>query len=617
MRESTRSRGRGARSTSRRSVIVRVGIGVATLALIGTVSVGLPAILPEAATLESLTYTDLITALSEDRVQSLTVHAGREIQGTWRVAPGAETLPNRPAEFSVVYPLDASEALLTRAADNGVQVDFVAARPPAGRRLLTFALQLTVLGLIACLLIVMLRGRAGEQRIGERGEGGDTRFADVAGTQGAAEELREVVDFLQKPAAFADMGARVPRGVLLFGPPGTGKTLLARAVAGEARKPFFYLSGSEVTGFVVGLGAHRIRALFRKARRKGGVIFIDELDALGGTRGRNGSHNEDDRTLNQLLVELDGFRPADGVVVIGATNRPESLDPALRRPGRFDRQIAVTLPTSAGREAILRLHVERRGVPTDNDVDFGRLARLTPGSSGAELANLINEAAIAAVRAHADRVAWEHLEWARDRLALGAERKGMSVSADESRVVAVHEAGHAIAGIVACPQDGLHKVTVRPRGGSLGVAHFAPDADRYLHSRTYMEAQIIKALGGRAAEEIVLGVEHITAGSERDLEQANRIARHMVYKLGMGDCGLLVHVDEDSELSAEAHASLDNQVRDLLDRLYGRTKALLAERRPALDELAAALTERETLDGEEVRALLDHAPARAAGEGQS
>ncbi|HEY0671233.1 MAG TPA: AAA family ATPase, partial [Longimicrobiales bacterium] len=445
----------------------------------------------------------------------------------------------------------------------------------------------------------------GGSDVGKRTSGGTTSFRDVAGTQGAAEELHEIVEFLKSPAAFSAMGAHVPKGVLLVGPPGTGKTLLARAVAGEAGVPFFFLSGSEVTGFVVGLGAHRIRSLFKKARKRGGVIFIDELDALGGARGRNRSHNEDDRTLNQLLVEMDGFAPSDGVVVIAATNRPEDLDTALKRPGRFDRTVTVGLPTAEGRAAILQLHAARKRVPLGDDVDFNRLARLLPGSSGADLANLLNEAAIAAVRQHSPEVSWSHFEIARDRMLLGKERVGFSAPDQEWHIVAYHEAGHALAGVVACPEDGLHKVTIQPRGQAMGVAHFAPDTDRHLHSRRYMHAQIIKGLGGRVAEEIVFGAEHVTGGAESDLIHVNRVARRMIYRLGMGDDqALLVYDEAGGPLSGEAQAKMDQQVNALLLRLYDDTRDILTRHRAALDALAAALLEHETIDGADALRIL-------------
>jgi cell division protease FtsH len=375
-------------------------------------------------------------------------------------------------------------------------------------------------------------------------------------------------------------------------------------VAGEANVPFFHISGSEVTGFVVGLGAQRIRGLFRKARRRGGVIFIDELDALGGARGRNRAHNEDDRTLNQLLVEMDGFSPTEGVVVVAATNRPEDLDDALKRPGRFDRTVTVGLPTVDGREAILRLHTGRRNIPVEADVDFARLARLTPGASGAELANLLNEAAIAAVRLQADAVAWRHMEIARDRMLLGKERVGFRARDHEWRTVAYHEAGHAIAGVMACPEDGLHTVTIQPRGRAMGVAHFAPEDDRHLHSRSYLEAQIIKGLGGRVAEELIFGADHVTGGAESDLVHVNRVARQMVLRLGMGDGSLLVYDGENTPLSAETQARMDRNIEALLNRLYDRTKSILGAHLPALEALAKALLDRETLDGEEALDVL-------------
>jgi cell division protease FtsH len=546
---------------------------------------------------EQLTYTDLIAAIDGGRVSHIVIRPGQWVRGKYAEAPDS-------AGFESVYPMTDANGLAERAAAAGATVTFEADHPagaPAGYA--TLILQVALLGGLGTVLFLTFRGQGMQRGIGRKATESSTTFASVAGTQGAAEELREVVDFLEEPAAFAAMGARVPKGVLLVGPPGTGKTLLARAVAGEAIVPFYHLSGSDVTGFVVGLGAHRIRALFARAKRHGGVIFIDEIDALGGARGSNRSHNEDDRTLNQLLVEMDGFSPNEGVVVIAATNRPDDLDPALKRPGRFDRVVTVGLPGADGREAILRLHSNERGMPLGEDVDLQRLARLTPGSSGAELANLLNEAAIAAVREHADRVSWSHFEQARDRMLLGKERVGFQARQREWNIVAVHEAGHALAGVVSCPEDGLHKVTIQPRGRAMGVAHFAPDDDRHLHSRTYLEAQIIKALGGRVAEEIVFGVEEITGGAESDLVHANRIARRMVYRLGMGRNGLLVH-EPEAPLSAEMQARMDEEVRVMLTRLESATRDVLVRYRGALDALAAALLEHETLDGVDALTVL-------------
>ena len=551
-----------------------------------------------------LTYTQLISAIDGGRVSSMDVEPGYGVRGRWRTS----TQPGN--DFVVLYTVADPAPLLAKAERAGITVSFrrVGTTDRYQSWISSGALVLVVLSLLIILYYNMRQQFGGGRDVGKKTSGGSTSFSDVAGTQGAAEELHEIVDFLKAPAAFAAMGAHVPKGVLLFGPPGTGKTLLARAVAGEAGVPFYFLSGSEVTGFVVGLGAHRIRSLFKKARKHGGVIFIDEMDALGGARGRNRSHNEDDRTLNQLLVEMDGFAPSDGVVVIAATNRPEDLDTALKRPGRFDREVTVGLPTADGREAILKLHAEKKGVPLASDVDFHRLARLLPGSSGAELSNLINEAAIAAVREKSRIVSWAHFEIARDRMLLGKERVGFSAPDQEWQIVAYHEAGHALAGVVACPEDGLHKVTIQPRGQAMGVAHFAPDTDRHLHSRRYMQAQIIKGLGGRVAEEIMFGADNVTGGAESDLIHVNRVARRMIYRLGMSDDqGLLVYDEAGGSLSGDAQAKMDQQVNALLRRLYDETRDIITKHRPALEALAKALLERETIEGEEAMRILEEA----------
>jgi cell division protease FtsH len=573
------------------------------LALLAAGVVALPFVLPPRAEPSTIGYSELLEAIGAGRVGALEIVQGDVVEGWWT---GAAVSADAAPDFVSVYPVDSVERLVGSAHAAGVQVSFRRARDPdLYRNVLAILLQIALFGGLGYILWLNMRSQGGRDEVGRRGES-DTTFDDVAGTQGAAEDLREVVDFLRAPAAFTTMGARVPRGVLLAGPPGTGKTLLARAIAGEAGVPFFHLAGSEVTGFVVGLGAHRIRSLFAKARKKGGVIFIDELDSLGGVRGRNRSHNEDDRTLNQLLVEMDGFTQSDAVIVIGATNRPEDIDPALKRAGRFDRIVSVSLPTIDGREAILRLHSTHRGVPLAQDVDLARLARLTPGASGADLANLLNEAAIVAVRERTEHVQWRHFEAARDRMLLGKERVGFRANDREWQIVAFHEAGHALAGVIACPEDPLHKVTIQPRGRAMGVAHFAPDDDRHLYSRHYLEGQIIKGLGGRVAEELVFGAEYVTGGAESDLVHVNRVARRMVYRLGMADTGSLLILDEEAgPLSAQAQAEMDAQVGRLLERLYARTRELVASHRAALDALAHALLERETLDGSEAVTLLE------------
>jgi cell division protease FtsH len=584
--------GLGSGSPVRHLVVLLVVAVAATAVFFARQRVDMPA--PE-----PIGYTAFVEAIDAGRIATISIRPGQEISGRFRDATSAAP------DFVVAWPLDDVTAIADRAARAGVDVSFTpSTRMQALRRAGSILLPVALVGGLFAVFFLVLRGQGIGGRVGQQATHADVTFADVAGTQGSAEELREVVDFLAAPEEFRALGARVPKGVLLFGPPGTGKTLLARAVAGEARVPFFHLSGSEVTGFVVGLGAHRIRSLFARARRHGGVIFIDEIDALGGSRGSNRSHNEDDRTLNQLLVEMDGFQPSSGVVVIAATNRPDDLDPALKRPGRFDRFVAIGLPNADGREAILRLHAGQRSMPLAPDVDFARLARLTPQSTGADLANLINEAAIAAVREKSHHVAWEHFDIARDRMLLGKERVGFRAHDREWRIVACHEAGHAIAGVIATPEDGLHKVTIQPRGRAMGVAHFAPDDDRHLHSRAYLEAQIIKGLGGRVAEEIVFGPEHVTGGAESDLVQVNRIARQMVYRLGMSDdAGLLVY-EPEAPLSPATQARMDDAVRSMLDRLYRRTRDILQTHRPALDALSAALLESETLDGHDALRIL-------------
>jgi cell division protease FtsH len=583
--------------------LIRSGIGLGVLVLAAVaVWAWWAARAPE---LPRIAYTELLSAVSQKKVSSLTVRPGDVILGEWAGVAG--TANGAEPDFAVAFPVEEIDGLAARAEAAGVKLTL--ASPPTRatpesvlRSLLTLAF------LVGAGWFVFRQFRqGGSEELGGTGAS-DVTFDDVAGTQGAADELREMVDFLRAPERFARLGARIPKGALLVGPPGTGKTLLARAVAGEAGVPFFSISGSEVTGFLVGMGAHRIKTLFKRARKKGGVIFIDEIDALGGKRGRNRSHNEDDRTLNQLLVEMDGFDPLAGVVVIAATNRPDDLDEALKRPGRFDRMITVSPPTSGGREEILRLHVGRRGIPLHAEVDLGRLARLTPGSTGAELANLLNEAAIAAAREQEPSVRWAHVDAARDRLLLGKERKGFRALDQERCTVAYHEAGHALVGVLCAPEDGLHKVTIQPRGQAMGVAYFSPSDDRFLYRRSYLEALIMKGLAGRAAEELVFGPLAITSGAQNDLQQVNGIARKMVYQLGMGDdTGLLIHDGEAGSLSAEAHARMDREVKSILERLYARTREVVQANREPLAALAVALLERETIEGDEAVEIMEEA----------
>ena len=550
----------------------------------------------------TVTYSTFATRLDGGAVESITVIPGVEIRGVWsRPVNGAAA--GEP--FRVDYPTSEVTPVLERAERAKAPVTL---EPRSGLNAEFWREVLLVTGALVVIGFVLRRQIGGGSEMSGFGAArrSMTTFADVGGHEGTVAELRELVEFLKATEAFQAVGARTPKGVLMFGPPGTGKTLMARAVAGEAGVPFFVISGSEVTGFLIGLGVARIKKLFRQARRRGGVIFIDELDAIGGRRGRNQSHNEDDRTLNQLLVEMDGFSPRQHVMVIGATNRQEDLDPALLRPGRFDRAVAVGLPTASEREAILRLHVRQRNVPLGEDVDLARLARLMPQNSGADLANLVNESAIAAARERVTVVAWRHFEPARDRLLLGKERTGFRATDDEWRAVAVHESGHALAGLIFHAEDGLHKVTIQPRGQAMGVAHFSP-GEQVLHSRRYLEGQICKGLGGRAAEEIVFGQEFVTSGAKADLQHTTRVAREMVYKLGMGPNTGLVAFDERESggaVSSELHAAMDRDVRLIVELLYTRVREAIERHQGALEALADALLERETLEGGEALSIL-------------
>ncbi len=594
----------GAR-TRRRTRFIGGALGLAII-LAAALAYGMhrPSTRTGAAT---LTYSTLLTAMSEGRVDSIAIVPGEQVLG-WLTSAASTDKP-----FRVVYSTSDVDGLVRRAEAAGVNITF---RNAGADRMAYANIAITLILVLALAAVVrkqMGGGQGGGTDLGKTTQS-DMSFDNVAGNEGAVSELREIVEFLKTPAKFGRVGARTPKGVLMFGPPGTGKTLMARAVAGEAGVPFWSISGSEVTGFIVGLGVMRLKSLFKKARKSGGVIFIDEIDALGGRRGRNQSHNEDDRTLNQLLIELDGFSPTDGVVVIAATNRAEDLDPALMRPGRFDRSVSVSLPSATEREAILRLHARQRQVPLDAGVDLGRLARLMPQTSGADLANLLNEAAIVAARNGTAEVEWGHIESARDRLLLGKERTGFRASDREWRVVAMHEAGHALAGVLCCPEDGLHKVTIQPRGQAMGVAFFSPDGDQHLHSRRYLEGQILKGLGGRAAEQVMFGNDAITSGARSDLQHVTRIAKEMVYNLGMGaSTGLMIYDSSTGPVSGELHAAMDREVRAIIDGLYGRAVALMEAHRVPLEALGESLLELETIDGPDAIRLLERHGLPAAG----
>ncbi|WP_027492321.1 ATP-dependent zinc metalloprotease FtsH, partial [Rhodanobacter sp. OR444] len=439
-------------------------------------------------------------------------------------------------------------------------------------------------------------------------------FSDVAGCDEAKEEVGELVEFLRDPGRFQKLGGKIPRGVLMVGPPGTGKTLLAKAIAGEAKVPFFSISGSDFVEMFVGVGASRVRDMFEQAKKHAPcIIFIDEIDAVGRHRGAGlgGGHDEREQTLNQLLVEMDGFEGTEGVIVIAATNRPDVLDPALLRPGRFDRQVVVGLPDVRGREQILKVHM--RKVPIASDVDAMTIARGTPGFSGADLANLVNEAALFAARENAREVRMSHLDKARDKILMGTERRSMAMSEDEKRLTAYHEAGHAIVGRLVPEHDPVYKVTIIPRGRALGVTMYLPEGDKYSINRVAIQSQLCSLYGGRVAEELIFGNDKVTTGASNDIERATKMARNMATKWGLSDeLGPITYGEDEDEvflgrsvtqhksISNETASKIDEVVRGILDRAYARSKELLTANLDKLHAMADALLQYETIDAHQI-----------------
>ncbi len=450
-------------------------------------------------------------------------------------------------------------------------------------------------------------------------------FQDVAGADEAKEEVTEMVEFLKDPSKFQKLGGKIPKGVLMVGPPGTGKTLLARAIAGEAKVPFFTISGSDFVEMFVGVGASRVRDMFEQAKKHAPcIIFIDEIDAVGRHRGAGlgGGHDEREQTLNQLLVEMDGFEGNEGVIVIAATNRPDVLDPALLRPGRFDRQVVVPLPDVRGREQILKVHM--RKIPVADDVKASVIARGTPGFSGADLANLVNEAALFAARANKRLVDMDDLEKAKDKIMMGAERRSLVMSEDEKRLTAYHEAGHAIVGRLVPEHDPVHKVSIIPRGRALGVTLFLPEEDRYSYTKQRLESQISSLFGGRIAEELIFGADSVTTGAQNDIHRATDIARNMVTKWGLSErLGPLTYSEEEQEIflghsvtqhknvSDETSHVIDEEIRHIIDRNYERSRRLLTDNLDKLHAMAAALMKFETIDHDQIDDIMAGITPRA------
>ena len=564
---------------------------------------------------QTLNYSDFIQQVKDGKVERVTVD-GYVITGK---RSDGDT-------FKTIRPAIQDNGLIGDLVNNNVVVE---GKQPEQQSIWTELLvgSFAILVIIAVFMFFM-----GQMQGGGGGRGGPmsfgkskarllsedqvkTTFADVAGCDEAKEEVSELVEFLRDPGKFQRLGGRIPRGVLMVGPPGTGKTLLAKAIAGEAKVPFFTISGSDFVEMFVGVGASRVRDMFDQAKKHAPcIIFIDEIDAVGRHRGAGlgGGHDEREQTLNQLLVEMDGFEMNDGIIVIAATNRPDVLDPALLRPGRFDRQVVVGLPDIRGREQILKVHM--RKVPLGDHVDPAVIARGTPGFSGADLANLVNEASLFAARSNKRIVDMREFELAKDKIMMGAERKTMVMSEKEKRNTAYHEAGHAIVGRLVPEHDPVYKVSIIPRGRALGVTMFLPEEDRYSLSKRALESQICSLFGGRIAEEMTLGFEGVTTGASNDIMRATQLARNMVTKWGLSEkLGPLMYAEEEGEVflgrsagsqhanvSGETAKMIDQEVRRIIDDCYGTAKRLLDENRDKLEMMADALMKYETIDSDQI-----------------
>ena len=578
---------------------------------------------------EEVTYSDFLEMVTQNQVRNVDIE-GLVIRG--------ERFDGE--RFEAIQPQVVDKALIDEMVEHNV--DFRGARPETQSiwtQLLVASFPILVIIAIFMFFMRQMHGGAG-------GKGGPlsfgkskakllgedqikTTFADVAGVDEAKEDVQELVEFLQDPSKFQKLGGRLPRGILMVGQPGTGKTLLAKAIAGEAKVPFFSISGSDFVEMFVGVGASRVRDMFEQAKKQSPcIIFIDEIDAVGRHRGAGlgGGHDEREQTLNQLLVEMDGFDGNDGIIVIAATNRPDVLDPALLRPGRFDRQVVVGLPDIRGREQILKVHM--RKVPLGDDVEPALIARGTPGFSGADLANLVNEAALFAARQNSRTVGMEQFEQAKDKIMMGAERKSMVMSDKEKRNTAYHESGHCIVGYLVPEHDPTYKVTIIPRGRALGVTMYLPEEDRYSMSKRMITSQICSLFGGRIAEELTLGPDGITTGASNDIERATKMARAMVTKWGLSDkLGPLMYDEEHeevflgktagsahSQVSDETAKQIDAEVRDIIDGCYKTAKKILEENRDKLDAMTEALLEYETIDAAQIEDIMSGRKPQPPGD---
>ncbi len=566
----------------------------------------------------NMNYSDFLTQVQSGQVSEVLIE-GQNITG--KLANGQT--------FKTYSPETNNSALIGDLVKSGVKI---VSRPPEQPSLLTHMFIswfpfIVLIGLWVFFMRQMQGGGGGRgamsfgkskaRLLGE--DQVNVSFNDVAGVDEAKEDVAELVEFLRDPGKFQKLGGKIPRGVLMVGSPGTGKTLLAKAIAGEAKVPFFTISGSDFVEMFVGVGASRVRDMFEQAKKHAPcIIFIDEIDAVGRHRGAGlgGGHDEREQTLNQLLVEMDGFEGNEGVIVIAATNRPDVLDPALLRPGRFDRQVVVPLPDVRGREHILKVHM--RKVPLADDVNPSIIARGTPGFSGADLANLVNEAALFAARGNKKTVTMEDFERAKDKIMMGAERKSMIMKDDEKKLTAYHEAGHAIVGRLVPDHDPVYKVSIIPRGRALGVTMFLPEEDRYSYSRTHLESQISSLFGGRIAEQLIFGEDKVTTGASNDIERATDIARNMVTRWGLSDrMGPLAYAEEEGEVflgksmaktksvSDETAHMIDSEIRGIIDRNYERAERILKENLEKLHLMADALMKYETIDSEQIDAIME------------